>query len=302
MSVLPSLRQLQYLVVLSEHLNFSRAAEFCFVTQSTLSSGLKELEELLGTHLVERDRKKVLMTPIGLEVVRRARSILAATQDLSTLAASSGKAMTGPIRIGVIPTIAPFLLPDFLAVVRARYPKLLPALREDTTANLLARLEDGRLDLALIALPYESSNFLIEPLFEEELCIVGPKGDPELKQREIRLSPDISDHLLLLEEGHCLRDHTLYACGPALESSFKRPEATSLLTLLQMVESGLGIGLIPEMAVKTGLAKSPNLTIRYLKSPSPKRTIALAARRTIPRLDDFKVLAALLREIDAKGS
>lgn len=232
MTNLPSLRQLYYLVALSEHLNFSRAAESCFVTQSTLSSGLKELEELLGTALVERDRKNVLMTATGMEVVRRARRILAGTRDLVHLCAKSAKPMTGLFRLGVIPTIAPFLLPRFLPLVRERYPDLQLALREDLTANLLSRLENGHLDLALIALPYDTANLLVEPLFDDSLWVVGRKGDSELQPDEIKLTPPLTDHLLLLEEGHCLRDHTLYACGPSAGPSSSGPEATSFMPWL----------------------------------------------------------------------
>jgi LysR family hydrogen peroxide-inducible transcriptional activator len=301
MTALTSLKQLHYLVALSEQLNFTRAAESCFVTQSTLSAGLKELEGVLGTQLVERDRQTVLITPIGLEVVKRARAILAATQDLVEVAAGAGKPMTGLLRLGVIPTIAPFLLPHSLQVLRERYPGLRLALREDLTADLLLRLGDGQLDFALIALPYDTANLLVEPLFDDDLWIVGRKGDTELKARRIDITPSISDRLLLLEEGHCLRDHVLYACGTSIRQSSEGVEATSLLTLVQMVESGLGIGLVPEMAVRSGLTESANLIARPLAKPSPKRTIALVTRRSTSRLADLKALAEVVRRSNASG-
>jgi LysR family hydrogen peroxide-inducible transcriptional activator len=299
-TVLTSLKQLHYLVAISEQLNFTRAAESCFVTQSTLSAGLKELEDVLGTRLVERDRQTVLMTPIGLEVAKRARAILAATQDLVEIAAESRAPMTGLLRLGVIPTIAPFLLPPCLQLLRKRYPDLHLALREDLTANLLSRLEDGQLDLALIALPYETGNLMVEPLFDDDLWIVGRKNDPQVKARTVDITPSLTDRLLLLEEGHCLRDHALYACGASTGRSTEGVEATSLLTLVQMIESGLGIGLVPEIAVKSGLTESPTLVARPMSKPSPKRTIALVARRSTTRLADLKALAEVILRVSRR--
>lgn len=302
MTALTSLKQLRYLVALSEQLNFTRAAESCFVTQSTLSAGLKELEDVLGAQLVERDRQTVLMTPIGLEVAKRARPILAATQDLVEIAARARAPMTGLLRLGVIPTIAPFLLPPSVQLLRERYPALRLALREDLTANLLLRLEDGQLDFALIALPYDTANLLVEPLFDDDLWIVGRKGDAEVQAKMVNITRAISDRLLLLEEGHCLRDHALYACSPSIRKSWEGVEATSLLTLVQMVESGLGIGLVPAMAVRCGLTKSPNLVARPMAKPGAKRTIALVARRSTSRLTDMKALAEVVQRVGFSGT
>ena len=300
MTVLTSLKQLHYLVAIAEQLNFTRAAESCFVTQSTLSAGLKELEDVLGTRLVERDRQTVLMTPIGIEVAKRARAILAATKDLVEIAAESRAAMTGLLRLGVIPTIAPFLLPPCMLLLRDLYPDLRLALREDLTANLLSRLEDGQLDLALIALPYETGNLMVEPLFDDNLWIVGRKKDPQVKARTVDITPSLTDRLLLLEEGHCLRDHALYACGASIVRSTEGVEATSLLTLVQMIESGLGIGLVPEIAVKSGLTESPTLVARPMSKPSPTRTIALVARRSTTRLADLKALSEVILKVSRR--
>lgn len=231
MAALTSIKQLHYLVALSEQLNFTRVAESCFVTQSTLSAGLKELEDVLGTRLVKRDRQTVLMTPVGLDVAKRARAILAATQDLMEIAAGSRAPMTGLLRLGVFPTIAPFLLPPCLRLLRECYPDLRLALREDLTANLLSRLEEGQLDLTLIALPYETGNLMVEPIFDDDLWIVGRKNDPQVKARTVDITPSLTDRLLLLEEGHCLRDHALYACGAPTRRPPQGVEATSLLTL-----------------------------------------------------------------------
>jgi len=296
MTALPSLKQLQYFVVLSEQLNFTRAAESCFVTQSTLSAGLKELESVLGTQLVERDRQSVLMTQTGMEIASRARSILAATRDLMALAEETQEPMSGRLRLGVIPTIAPFLLPLALPILRQRYSQLALALREDLTANLLSKLEDGQLDFALIALPYSTGNLLVKTLFDDDLWIVGRKCDPETKARAITPTPALTDRLLLLEEGHCLRDHALYACGKTARNAASLIEATSLLTLIQMVESGLGIGLVPEMAVRSGLTASPTLVVRPMTKPSPMRTIALVARSSTFRHVELKALAEVFRQ------
>ncbi len=296
MTALPSLKQLQYLVALAEQLNFTRAAESCFVTQSTLSAGLKELESVLGAQLVERDRQTVLMTPIGLEIAQRARAILAATQDMIELAAETTHPMTGRLRLGIIPTIAPFLLPRVLPLFRERYPNLRLALREDLTANLLLRLEDGQLDFALIALPYETGNLIFETLFDDELWVVGRRDDPELQAITVDATPALTDRLLLLEEGHCLRNHALIACGKSIQHAPGEIEATSLLTLVQMVESGLGIGLVPEMAVKSGLTDSLGLAARPMTKPSPCRTITLVARRSTSRLTEMKALAEAIQQ------
>lgn len=296
MPALPSLKQLQYLISLADQLSFTRAAESCFVTQSTLSAGLKELEGVLGTQLVERDRQSVLMTPTGKEIARRARSILAATQDLVAVAGDTSDPMTGRLRLGVIPTIAPFLLPLTLPVLRERFPELRLALREDLTANVLLRLEDGELDFALIALPYATGNLLVETLFDDELWIVGRKDDPGLQAKTFALTSALTKRLLLLEEGHCLRDHALHACGKPIRHASGGIEATSLLTLVQMIESGLGIGLLPGMAINSGLTDSPGLVVRALRKPGPIRTIAIVARRSTSRLAELKALAEVIRQ------
>ena len=301
MSALPTLKQLQYLVALSAQLNFTRAAEACFVTQSTLSAGLKELEDILGAQLVERDRQSVLMTPLGLDIAARARDIVAATQDLVDRAAGVAEPMCGALRLGVIPTIAPFLLPATLRLVRERYPRLRLTLREDLTVHLIERLNAGQLDLALIALPFATDTLLVEPLFDDPLWLVGRIDEPLLQSESPALTPPIVERLLLLEEGHCLRDHTLLACARRDQKSPAAVEATSLLTLLQMVESGLGLALIPEMAVNSRVADSPGLRARPLAAPGPLRTIALVARRSTSRIGELKALGAVLREASGRS-
>jgi LysR family hydrogen peroxide-inducible transcriptional activator len=302
MSALPSLRQLRYLVTLSEHRNFTRAAAACFVTQSTLSAGLKELEETLGARLVERDRQSVLVTPLGAEVVARARALLAAAEDLAQIAATAAKPMAGVIRLGVIPTVAPFLLPRIMPALRGRFPLLKLALREDLTANLLSRLASGQIDFALIALPYDTANFLVQPLFDDPFCLVAVADDPILLGKRLTISATLADRLLLLEEGHCLREHTLAACPRKSMINDASIEATSLLTLVQMVESGMGIALLPEMSVRSGLLGKTGLATRALAASAPHRTIALAGRRSTARREEFDQLAGLIVELWAGTS
>ena len=296
MAQLPSFKQLRYFTALAKELNFTRAAQACFVGQSTLSAGLKELEEGLGVRLVERDRQNVSITPIGLEVLERVRIILAASDDLVEYAEAAAKPMSATIRLGVIPTITPFILPTILPDIRARFPDLKIALREDLSANLLSRLTDHQLDFALIALPYEVNGLLVKELFNDEFWLVAPAGDPALKGKEVHMPAKLAERLLLLEEGHCLREHTLAACKKSDVRKVDGMEATSLLTLLQMVESGMGIALLPEMAVKGGLLNGSQLLARPLAAPAPKRVIALVARPSSARLEEFQALAQCIEE------
>lgn len=291
MSALPSLRQLRYLVAVSDKLNFTQAAESCFVTQSTLSAGIKELEATLGTRLVERERHSVMMTAVGAEVVERARRLLAEAEDLTEWARNAERPMSGLLRLGVIPTIAPFLLPAVLPEVRSRYPELKLALREDLTANLLARLATGQIDFALIALPYDTGNLQVCPLFDEELLLIAPAGREADMPRDIgKLDPEA---LLLLEEGHCLRGHTLGGCRLD-EPRVTGMEATSLFTLAQMVEGGLGMALLPDMTLRSGLLGHMNLVAHRFSEPRPRRTIALVARSSNARQECFARLAELI--------
>lgn len=291
MSALPSLRQLRYLVAVSDKLNFTQAAESCFVTQSTLSAGIKELEATLGTRLVERERHSVMMTAVGAEVVVRARRLLAEAEDLTEWARNAERPMSGLLRLGVIPTIAPFLLPAVLPEVRSRYPELKLALREDLTANLLARLATGQIDFALIALPYDTGNLQVCPLFDEELLLIAPTGREADMPRDIgKLDPEA---LLLLEEGHCLRGHTLGGCRLD-EPRVTGMEATSLFTLAQMVEGGLGMALLPDMTLRSGLLGHMNLVAHRFSEPRPRRTIALVARSSNARQECFARLAELI--------
>ena len=295
MASLPTIKQLRYLIAISETLNFTRAAEVCFVGQSTLSAGLKELEDSLGVQLVERDKHSVSLTPIGQGVVERAQRLIVQADDLVDFVEGSAGAMMGVIKLGVIPTIAPFLLPLFLPKMREQFPDLKIVLREDLTANLIDKLNHHELDFALIALPYDTKGFLMKELFNDEFWLIGKEDDPTLKNKEIQLTNRLTDRILLLEEGNCLRDHTLAACKKTEIASQNGIEATSLLTLVQMVEYGLGMALIPEMAIKSGLLKNTHLIARPLTSPAPNRKIALIARSSTARIEEFNALVQVIK-------
>jgi len=203
--------------------------------------------------------------------------------------------MTGTLRLGVIPTIAPFLLPRFLPDLRARYPRLKLLLREDVSANLLQRMRGGQLDFAVLALPFEIGELEARPLFDDEFWLVGREDDPVLKARRATVSAPVAERLVLLEEGHCLREHTLAACARSEAANLSGVEATSLLTLLQMVESGLGLALIPEIALNAGLLKGTRLVARPLTPPAPKRSIVLLARTTSTKQAELATLADHIR-------
>jgi LysR family hydrogen peroxide-inducible transcriptional activator len=281
-----SLRQLGYLVALSETLHFTRAAERCHVTQSTLSAGIRELERQLDLALFERDRQSVRATPAGTELAARGRALLAQAQDLLEAARQAAHPLEGTVTLGAIPTVAPFLLPPLLRRLRAELPGLKVLLREEPTATLLAELEEARIDLALIALPMDVGRLKALPLFEEELWLVFAEGDPLARLHEPRLAQLDLGRLLLLGDGHCLREHSLQACQHGRRGAQRQPsdiEATSLPTLVQMVEAGLGVSLLPEMAVKAGLLVGTRVVARPLAAPAPRRTIALVARSTSAR-------------------
>jgi LysR family hydrogen peroxide-inducible transcriptional activator len=296
MSALPTLRQLGYLVELSERLNFRAAAEAQFVTQSTVSAGIKELETLLGVQLVERDQRHVRLTATGEQVVPRARDLLAAAKDLTEAARAAAGPLSGPLRLGVIPTIAPYLLPDVLPALRRKYQDLKLILREDLTERLFERLKSGELDLALIALPFETGSLYVRELFVDEFWFVSRKDEPIAKKQTIGIHDIDTAEVLLLEEGHCLRDHAIAACGTRHDAREARIEATSLITLIQMIEGGLGVTLLPEISLRAGLLKGTGLVAQPFASPAPSRTLALVARGTSPHRRDADLLAELIVE------
>ncbi|WP_076071205.1 hydrogen peroxide-inducible genes activator [Sphingomonas montana] len=299
---LPTLKQLQYLVALEEQGHFGRAADACFVTQSTLSAGLRELESLLGTTLVERTRRVVRFTPLGNRIAAKARRVLREAEELADMARAAGKPLSGDLRMGVIPTIAPFLLPRLLPRLRAEWPDLKLYLREETTGAACDSLHRGHLDCVLLALPYQCGDIESVKLFDDRLYVAFPGGqaiDPPP-----RIRPDAIDEttLLLLEDGHCLKDHALAACNrPELRSEASML-GTSLHTLVQMVDNGLGVTLLPAMAIRAGILRDTAVVAVPLDADHPARQIALAWRRGSPREKEFQLMAdALVRAAAIDG-
>jgi len=296
MKVLPSLRNLRYLVALAETRHFGRAADVCSVTQSTLSAGLKELEAQLGITLAERTKRRVMLTPLGQEIAERSRRLLSAAGELVDTARAAAPPLSGPLALGVIPTVAPFLLPRVLAKVRKAHPRLKLHLVEDLTARLLERLQGGDLDLALIALPYRATDIETLELGDDRFLLAAPPGHPLAHQPRVSPRDLENGPLLLLEEGHCLRDHALAACRMAdADGASERLQATSLHTLAQMVAGGMGVTLLPQMAVDAGIAKGTGISVSPLADPDAKRKIGFAWRPSSPRKAEFKKLAEYFR-------
>ena len=291
----PTLKQLQYLVALHEHGHFGRAAQSCNVSQSTLSAGLRELESLLGVTLVERTRRVVRFTPLGNRVVAKAHRLLREAEELTELVQSSGQPLAGELRMSVIPTIAPFLLPKILPRLRQERPLLKLFLREEPSAAAIESLHHGRADCVLLALPFATGEVDCEPLFDDPLYVAFPKDDP--RDPPASILPEMIDEtrLLLLEDGHCLKDHALAACNRSEMRASATMIGTSLHTLVQMVDNGLGLTILPEMAIAAGILHNTAITARPLQSAKASRTIALIWRKSSPRADDFRLLAAELR-------
>ncbi len=303
--MLPTLRQLQYLKLLAEQGSFGRAAEAAHVTQPTLSAGIQELERALGAPVVDRARSGVILTAVGEEALRRATVILNEAEELVEAAKNAGQPLTGRFRLGVIPTIAPFLLPHALPLLRERFPKLRLFLREDLTQRLIASLKAGQLDAALIARPYDMTGLSWAHVSEDELMAAVPSDHPLAS--EPRATPEALERegIILLEDGHCLREHALAACGlkpprsTADEESFA---ATSLPTLVQMVGSGLGVTFLPAMAVHAGLAGAAPVAVRPIDADHPSREIVVAWRAGSNRGVEGKLLAETLRQVRYVGS
>lgn len=292
---LPTLRQFKYFVALRDHLHFSRAAEACFVTQSTLSAGIQELEAVLGSTLVERSKRSVLFTPLGEEVVERARGLLDEAASIAALVNASKAPLSGLVRLGVIPTIAPFLLPRVLPALRRAYPELKLHLKEDLSQVVCADLMAGRLDVVLLALPYHCGDVESEILFEDPFLAAYPAGEAPATKK-VRPQTLDRERLLLLEEGHCLRDHALAVCGEAAPRLGNNLLGTSLHTLVQMIDNGLGITLLPQMALDSGLLKGTEVETRELAGQAPARLIGLIWRKNSPNGKDFRMLATFLRD------
>jgi LysR family hydrogen peroxide-inducible transcriptional activator len=295
MTPLPTLRQLRYLTALAEHGHFGRAAEACLVTQSTLSAGLQELEALLGTVLVERTKRHVMLTPLGLAVTERARRLLVDAQELVDTVRAADAPLSGALRLGVIPTIAPYLLPRVMPALRAAYPQLKLVLREDMSARLAEALKRGALDVLLLALPWPIEGVETLDVGDDAFLLAVPPGHPLATAPAIHSTDLALAELLLLEEGHCLRDHALAACHMVARPGGEQAvSGTSLHTVVQMVANGLGVTLLPKMAVEAGALAGTDLVVRSLADPGAKRRIGLAWRASSPRKAELQALAAVI--------
>jgi LysR family transcriptional regulator, hydrogen peroxide-inducible genes activator len=291
---LPTLKQLQYLVMLQDTGHFGKAAESCFVTQSTLSASLRELESLIGVTLVERNRRVVGFTPLGARIADKARRVLREAEELADMARAAGQPLTGDLRMGVIPTIAPFLLPTLLPRLRSEWPKLKLYLREETSQAACEALHRGQLDCVLLALPYGCGDIASAALFDDPLFVAFPRGEAP-GGTAVEAEAIDESRLLLLEDGHCLKDHALSACNRPDLRAHAAMMGTSLHTLVQMVANGLGQTLLPEMAIKAGILGGTGVVTRRLDAAHAYRRIALIWRKGSPREEEFQLLAEALK-------
>ena len=294
--MIPSLKQLKYLCAVAEHKHFSKAAEACHVTQSTLSAAIQELESQLGVVIFERSKKNVLITPLGEKLLHQARIILGDVEDFVSLAKSHDELLSGEIRLGVIPTIAPFLLPHLLADLRKRYQKLKLFLKEDLSAQLVQHLQQGDLDLVILAFPYALPEMETLPLFKDEFLLCLPPGHQLEKCKQVKQQQLKGEKLLLLEEGHCLRDHALEACKLESADTDLVYQGTSLHTLVQMVANGLGVTLLPAMSVEADVLGDTDLMIKHFNTENVSREIGMAWRKSDPRREDYKMLGEFIVE------
>jgi LysR family hydrogen peroxide-inducible transcriptional activator len=296
-----TLRQLRYLQALARHRHFGRAAEACAVTQPALSMQIRELEKELEVELVERRPSEAALTEIGVEVAKRGQQVLAATRDLVDFARHHGHLFKHQLKLGVIPTLAPYLLPKLLPLLQARYPDVVVELRETQTKALIDELVAGDLDVVMLAVPAPEADIEVIRLFEDPFLLAVPADDPRPETARVIARDVDQKRLILLEEGHCLRDQALAYCATA---SFERPlslGATSLATIMQMVASGYGVTLVPKIAVNAEVRDERIKLLRFA-APEPSRTIGIAWRRTSPRKVDFVALGQIAVEAVAAAS
>lgn len=300
-SAWPTLRQLQFLAALKAQGSFVRAAEAVGVTQPTLSAGVKELEGVLGVTLVERGRAGAVLTPAGEETTRRASEVLAEVEGLVRAARRAGGPLTGTFRLGAIPTIAPFLLPQALKALRARFPELRLVLKEDVSARLVDALRARTLDAAIIALPYEAAGIETEVFAEDEFLLVTPPDHPLSQCAHLAPGDLAGQDLLLLEDGHCLRDHALSVCKLPQTRAAAEVGATSLHTLVQMVAGGMGVTLLPKIAAEGGAARGAAVSTRAFDTPVVGRSIGIAWRAGGSRREEARLIAETLRTVRGRA-
>ncbi len=292
-----NLRDLRYLVALAEALHFGKAAEACHVSQPTLSTQIKKLEDELGVALVERAPRHVMLTPAGRDIATRARRVLAEVDQMRETARRTSDPEAGTVRLGLFPTLGPYLLPHVVPRIRARFPRLELLLVEEKTEAVLHMLRDGKLDAAVLAMPLHEDWLETEFLFEEPFLLAVPDGHALAGRRNLTLSDLGDQHLLLLEEGHCLRDQALEVCHLAGAGEKEGFRATSLETLRQMVAAGVGVTLLPMLAVKPPVSPSENIRLIAFKDPPPTRRLAMVWRKTSAMGDFLRELAQVLRDL-----
>jgi LysR family transcriptional regulator, hydrogen peroxide-inducible genes activator len=293
---LVTLRQLRYLEALAETLHFGRAAEVCAVTQPALSMQIKELENELQVSLVERRKSGIELTEQGEEIVRRGRTILASARDLLDYAKHRERVLSGSLKLGAIPSIAPYLLPAALPELQRRFPEINLQLRETVTETLVRELVTGDLDLILIALPIDDAEVETVHLFDDKF-VLATRATKDRCARTATPEMLAGERLLLLEEGHCLRDQALSFCRMVTPEARESFGASSLATIVQMVAHGYGITLLPEMAVASEVHRASGIGLLRFAAPEPKREIGLAWRKTSPRKADFNAFAELLKDV-----
>jgi LysR family transcriptional regulator, hydrogen peroxide-inducible genes activator len=295
-----NLRDLRYLVALSEHKHFGRAAEASFVSQPTLSTQIKKLEDELEVSLVERTPRKVLLTEVGKEIAQRARDVLTEVDQIKAIARRTRDPESGTLRLGIFPTLGPYLLPHVVPRIRARFPRLELLLVEEKTEIVLRQLREGRLDAAILALPIHDDQLHTEFLFEEQFVLAVP-GTHGLARRTALKLDDLSDEsLLLLEEGHCLRDQALDVCHLAGANEKSGFRATSLETLRQMVAANVGITLLPSLSVQPPIAQSDNVHLLSFRGEAPSRKIAMVWRKSSAMTPFFTKFALIFKELPSK--
>ncbi len=290
----PTVKQLQYFLALTETEHFGRAAERCFVSQSAFSNAIKELETTLEAQLVDRTNRNVTITATGQQVAVQARLVLRDLDSLVETAHGQKEPLTGELRLGVIPTIAPFILPHALPGLREKYPELRLLLIEDQTQRVYARLMEGELDLLLMALPWEMQGVETLPLFRDAFCLACHENTRHVEPENYRFSRLDSDSILLLEDGHCLRDHALAACKIRNTRKVSRFGASSLLTLIEMVDADLGVTFLPEMARGSSLLGNTRVKLHTLGEQS-YREIGLVWRKGSRRIEEFQLLGEFFR-------
>lgn len=292
---LPTVKQLRYFVALDVYEHFGKAAEACFVSQSAFSTAIRELESTLEVQLVDRTNKNVTITHIGRQVAVEARRCLRDIEGLVELARSNQLPLTGELRVGIIPTIAPFLLPRIMPKLREAFPKLKLFLTEDITQRVYQKLMDGELDLIIIALPYALRNVEVLPLLEDDFLLACREDSAHVNPKQYKFDALNPESILLLEDGHCLRDHALSACHIQDLDKVSRFSASSLLTLVQMLDADVGISYLPKMVVNSPLLAGTNVKLWSLKEKS-MREIGLAWRRGSAREQEFQQLGEFIQE------